>query len=53
MTKYSNSLVWSYYVDLFDYFILAVIIDKKYFCLHAGISPQLPFINDFNKLDRF
>ena len=39
ITKYNDSQVWQYYVDLFDYLILGVLVDNTYLCVHGGLSP--------------
>lgn len=32
---------------------LAAVVDKRFFCVHGGISPSLITLNDIVKLDRF
>jgi len=33
-------------MELFDHLPLAAIIDDRVFCVHGGISPSLPTIDD-------
>jgi serine/threonine-protein phosphatase PPG1 len=35
--KYGNSTVWTYFTDLFDYLVLAVVIDETILCVHGGM----------------
>jgi len=37
--KYGNPNTWKYFMDVFDYFILAAIVDGKILCMHGGLSP--------------
>jgi len=37
----------------FDCLPLSALVDKKYLCVHGGISPQIETIEDIEKLDRF
>jgi serine/threonine-protein phosphatase 2B catalytic subunit len=32
---------------------LAAIVDDKFFCVHAGISPHIETVHDIDKLNRF
>ncbi len=40
-------------MDLFDKLPLGAIVDEKYFCVHAGISPELETMDKIQKLNRF
>ncbi|ODV95921.1 hypothetical protein PACTADRAFT_56394 [Pachysolen tannophilus NRRL Y-2460] len=54
INKYgSNSMVWQYFTDLFDYLILSCIIDNSIFCIHGGLSPNIQTINSILVIDRF
>ena len=51
--KYDNPAVWEMFTDLFDFFPICAIIDNKFICLHAGISPFLESKDDLLALNRF
>ncbi|KAI3388791.1 hypothetical protein SNEBB_005231 [Seison nebaliae] len=50
--KYSNTNVWKYFTDLFDYFPLVAIIEDTIFCLHGGLSPSINTIDTIKDLER-
>ena len=54
LNKYGgSSKVWSLITDLFDYFVLACIIDNELFCVHGGLSPNVQTIDQIRIIDRF
>ncbi|KAJ3396173.1 putative serine/threonine protein phosphatase [Lobulomyces angularis] len=53
LTKYGNIKVWEYFTDLFDYFLLGVVIDNKIFCVHGGLSPSLHTLDQIRVIERF
>ncbi|KRH93604.1 Serine/threonine specific protein phosphatase [Pseudoloma neurophilia] len=51
--KYGTSSVYRSITDVFQYFLLAVIVDGRYFCVHGGISSLYSGVDFFSKLQRF
>ena len=45
--------VYNMFMDVFDCLPIAAIVNKKFFCVHGGISPFLSSLTNFNKIDRF
>ena len=41
LRKYGTANVWKYFTDLFDLLPLTALVDKKIFCLHGGLRPNL------------
>jgi serine/threonine-protein phosphatase 4 catalytic subunit len=52
LKKYGSLNVWRYCTDIFDYLILAAVIENKIFCVHGGLSPEVKTIDDIQVLDR-
>eukprot|EP00741_Cyanophora_paradoxa_P013415 tig00020685_g12954.t1 len=50
--KYSPR-IYDLFCEMFDALPLAAVVDKKYFCVHAGISPEMRTPEDVNKINRF
>lgn len=40
-------------MEMFDSLSLAAIVNKRFFVVHGGISPELSDINSINQLNRF
>ena len=38
---------------MFDYLPIAAIIEGRILCVHAGISPEIKYLDDFRAIDRF
>ena len=45
--------MWRYLTDTFDYLTIAALIDNKIFCVHGGISPAVPSLDQIRVLERF
>ncbi|CAO3643803.1 unnamed protein product [Cunninghamella echinulata] len=52
LTKYQSSKVWEWCCTVFDYLPLAAIIDGSVFCVHGGLSPELPSIDSIRTIFR-
>lgn len=52
LRKYSNSNVWRWCCDVFDYLSLSALVDGSIFAVHGGLSPSLPNIDNIRFLDR-
>jgi serine/threonine-protein phosphatase 2B catalytic subunit len=52
MHKY-DQIVYEMFLKSFCALPLAAIMNKQFFCVHGGISPELKTIDDIQKLDRF
>jgi len=47
-----NLKIWKMFTDMFNYMPVAALIDDKIFCVHGGLSPDLPTIDQMRLLDR-
>ena len=50
--KYGGISAWEKVNEVFQYLPIAAVIDKKYLCLHGGLSKQLKYVFQINLLDR-
>lgn len=50
--KYDQE-IYDMFMDSFDLFPLACIINRRFLAVHGGISPDLRTIDDINVIDRF
>lgn len=49
---YGNVNLWKTFVDCFNCFPIAALVDGKIFCCHGGLSPDLKNLQDINKILR-
>ncbi|KAI8379090.1 serine/threonine-protein phosphatase PP-X isozyme 2 [Radiomyces spectabilis] len=52
LAKYQSSKVWEWCCTVFDYLPLAALIDGSIFCVHGGLSPELPSVDSIRTLFR-
>jgi serine/threonine-protein phosphatase 4 catalytic subunit len=51
--KYNGTTnVWKYCTDVFDLLQLSAVIENQVFCVHGGLSPSAPYIDDIKKINR-
>ena len=50
LRKYGSLNVWKYFTDIFDFLPLVALIDDKILCVHGGLSPLTPNIDDIRSL---
>ena len=50
--KYGDASVWRLATELFDYMTLSVLVDERIFCVHGGLSPDIPTLDDVHLIDR-
>ena len=53
LRKYGSSVVWQYFMEVFDTIPLGGLINNKIYCLHGGLSPTNNNIDEIKKVDRF
>ncbi|KAJ3449464.1 serine/threonine-protein phosphatase pp2a-related [Anaeramoeba flamelloides] len=53
LEAYDSPYVWRQFMVVFDYLPLCATIDNKFFCVHAGLSPEVTTLSQINWLDRF
>ncbi|KAJ3448332.1 serine/threonine-protein phosphatase pp2a-related [Anaeramoeba flamelloides] len=51
--KYGSEYIWELAMEVFDFFQIASIIDNRIFCIHAGLSPSITFVEQLSLIDRF
>jgi serine/threonine-protein phosphatase 2B catalytic subunit len=53
LSKYGEQETYDLFVDLFWTLPLAAVVNGTYFCVHGGLSENLKFISDIEKIHRF
>eukprot|EP00127_Corallochytrium_limacisporum_P005222 Clim_evm39s201 gene=Clim_evmTU39s201 len=51
-TKYGNANAWKYCTQVFDYLTIAAIIDGEVLCVHGGLSPDVPTLDQIRTIER-
>ncbi|OHS97541.1 putative serine/threonine-protein phosphatase C26H8.05c [Tritrichomonas foetus] len=52
MANYGHTGIWSLCNEVFDLLPIAALVDGQYFCVHGGLSPELPLIDAISLIDR-
>ncbi|GCA65407.1 hypothetical protein KIPB_017047, partial [Kipferlia bialata] len=52
LLKYGHSGLYKLVMDVFDQLPIAACIDGRYYCVHGGLSPDLPFIDEIHAIHR-
>ena len=50
--KYGNTSVWKYCCQVFDYLSIAALIEGRILCLHGGLSPEIPTLDQIRVINR-
>ena len=50
--KYGNLNAYNCYLTTLKYLPLAAVINSQYFCVHAGLSPKINFVDQINVIKR-
>lgn len=51
-TKYGNASVWKACCQVFDFLVLAAIVDGTVLCVHGGLSPEIRTIDQIRVVAR-
>jgi len=52
LKKYGSSNCWRVTTDLFDLLPIAAVVNKKIFCVHGGLSPEVSHIDHLRLIER-
>jgi serine/threonine-protein phosphatase PP1-1 len=52
MQKYGNASVWKSCCQVFDFLILAAIVNGKILCVHGGLSPEIRTLDQIRVVAR-
>lgn len=50
--KFGHAGIWRCFMELFDHLPIAATVDDRIYCVHGGISPSLPTLDDIRTLQR-
>ena len=53
LRKFGTSVVWQYFIEVFNTIPLGGLINNKIYCLHGGLSPDNNKIDEIKKITRF
>lgn len=53
LKKYGSARTWAAFTEVFDYMLLAVVVDDAIFCVHGGLLPSVQTIDQIRVVDRF
>ncbi|CAL6059668.1 Serine/threonine-protein_phosphatase [Hexamita inflata] len=49
---YQNHSIWTTFIESFDYMPIAAIAGEQIYCVHGGLSPQCPLLDDVRIIGR-
>ncbi|CAL6056456.1 Serine/threonine-protein_phosphatase [Hexamita inflata] len=49
---YQHSSIWKGFIESFDYMPIAAIAGEQVYCVHGGLSPQCPLLDDVRIIGR-
>lgn len=52
LIQFGNPGIWTICNDIFDLLPMAALIDKRIFCVHGGISPDIPTLDKISLYSR-
>ncbi len=52
LRKFGSINVWRFCMEVFDYLPVGAVVDSRFFCVHGGLSPSLPTLDEARLLDR-
>ncbi|EDQ86530.1 uncharacterized protein MONBRDRAFT_38407 [Monosiga brevicollis MX1] len=52
LQKYGNSNAWKYCTEVFDLLSVAALIDDQILCVHGGLSPDVPTVDQIRTIER-
>ena len=47
-----NLKLWKEFINLFNYFPVAALVENKILCMHGGLSPELKSVQQISRLTR-